>query len=210
MTLLKKLDDLFAKRQKTEILLINATIFLGIMALVYQYLFPWSEKLLKEAKAKKEAIENKINADKAYIRAMSLNGDSTYYIKQYTKTIQELKKRFHYIKAKEEYLDHKIRELSYLLYNKKKWAQFLNSLTQKAAKNRVEINYILNNFLDVTKNFGHVLEVEISCNGDFNNLISYINDIEQSDLVVDVYELSIVNKNPLETIFKVSVWGINY
>ncbi len=210
MTLLKKLDDLFAKRQKTEILLINATIFLGIMALVYQYLFPWSEKLLKEAKAKKEAIENKINTDKTYIRAMSLNGDSTYYIKQYTKTIQKLKKRFHYIKAKEEYLDYKIRELSYLLYNKKKWAQFLNSLTQKAAKNRVEINYILNNFLDVTKNFGHVLEVEISCNGDFKNLISYINDIEQSDLVVDVYELSIVNKNPLETIFKVSVWGINY
>ncbi len=210
MSLLKKIDDLFATRKRSEILLINATIFFGIVALAYQYLFPWSERLLKEAKAQKQAIESKINIDKAYLRAMTVNGDPNYYIKQYTKSIQQLKQRFRYISDKEEYLDFKIRELSYLLYNKKRWAQFLNSLTQKAAKNGVEINYILNNFLDVTKNFGHVLEVEISCNGDFKNLISYINAIEQSDLVVDVYDLSILNKTPLETIFKVSVWGINY
>ncbi len=210
MSLLKKIDELFAKRKRSEILLINATIFFGIVAIVYQYLFPWSEKLLKEAKAQKQAIERKINIDKSYLQAMTVNGDPNYYIKQYTKNIQQLKHQFRFISDKKEYLDFKIRELSYLLYNKKRWAQFLDSLTQKAAKNGVEINYILNNFLDVTKNFGHVLEVEISCNGDFKNLISYINDIEQSDLVVDIYDLSILNKNPLQTIFKVSVWGINY
>jgi len=210
MSLLKKIDDLFANRKKSEILLINATIFFGIVAVAYQYIFPWSEKLLKEAKAEKQAIESKINLDKAYLKAMTVNGDPSYYIKQYQKNINQLKNRLRYISEKESYLDFKIKELSYLLYNKKRWAQFLNSLTQKAAKNGVEINYILNNFIDVTKNFGHVLEIEISCNGDFKNLISYINDIEQSDLVVDVYKLSIINKNPLQTIFKVSVWGINY
>ncbi len=204
------MDDFFASRNKNERLLIIATIFFGIIALSYQYLFPYSEKLLKTAKTKKNAIQAKINMDKAYIKAMSVNGDVNYYIKKFMKDIEALKSRYSYISDKKDYLDYKIKELSYLLYNKKRWAQFLNSLTQKAAKNGVEINYILNKFIDATKSFGHVLEIEISCNGDFKNIISYINSIEQSDLVVDIYNLDIVDRNPLQTIFKVSVWGINY
>jgi len=210
MSLLQKIDQFFESRQPNEKRLIYITIFFGILALSYQYLFPYSEKFLKKAIKEKQDIEAKINLDKSYLAAMTVNGDQFYYVKQYQKEYENLKKTLAQINDKKEYLDHKIKELSYLLYNKKRWAQFLDSLTQKAYKNGVEINYILNNFLDVTKTFGHVLEVEISCNGDFKNLISYINDIEQSDLVVDVYELDMIGTNPLETILKVSVWGINY
>ncbi len=210
MSLAQKIDQFFENRQPNEKRLIYLTIFFGIAALSYQYLFPYSEKFLQQSKNQKKIIESKINADRAYLSAMTVGGDPFYYVKQYNKNIAALKKSFVQINDKKEYLDHKIKELSYLLYNKKRWAQFLDSLTQKAYKNGVEINYILNNFLDVTKTFGHVLEVEISCSGDFKNLISYINDIEQSDLVVDVYELQMVGSKPLETILKVSVWGINY
>ncbi len=210
MKLLRQIDQFFAERKQSEKLLIFGTIFLGIVLLSYQYIFPLTQKMLKNAKNQRDAIEAKINIDKAYIQSMSVNGDENFYIKQYARQIDTLKKQFEQINDKKAYLDAKIKELSYLLYNHKKWAQFLNSITAKAAINGVEINYILNNFLDVTKNFGHVLEIEIACRGDYKNIISFINSIEQSDLVVDVYNIHMQGARPIETIFKVSVWGINY
>ena len=210
MSLFRKIDEFFYERKPSEKRLIYITIIFGILALSYQYLFPMSEKFLKQAKEEKAKIEQKLNMDKAFLRAKTVNGDQYYYVKLYKKEIAELKNRFLAIKDKKDYLDYKIKELSYLLYNKKRWAQFLDSLAQKAAKHNVEINYILNNFLDVTKSFGHVLEVEIACEGDYKNLIAYINDIEQSDLVVDIYDLEILGDDPLQTVLKVSVWGINY
>ncbi len=208
--MLRQIDEFFAQRKKSEKYLIYASIFLGIFLASYQYLLPYTEKLLKKAKNEKRAIQAKIDVDKAYLRGITVKGDELYYIKKYTQQIEDLKKSFLAINDKKEYLDNKIKELSYLLYNKKKWAQFLNSLTQLANKHNIEINYILNNFLDVTKTFGHVLEVEISCLGDFKNTIAYVNDIEQSDLVVDVYEMKMSSNMPIETLIKVSVWGINY
>ncbi|BCD68074.1 type 4a pilus biogenesis protein PilO [Nitratiruptor sp. YY09-18] len=210
MKLLRKIDEFFSQRKSSEKYLIYATIFIGIVLLSYQYLFPMTEKMMKTALAQKNSIEAKINMDKAYLRGITVNGDELFYIKQFSLQIGKLKGRLTEIIDKKDYLNQKIKELSYLLYNEKKWAEFLNSLTQKAAKNGVQIDYILNNFLDVTKNFGHVLEVEIGCNGDYKNLISYINSIEQSDLVVDVYEIDMDGGEPIKTILKVSVWGINF
>jgi len=210
MSLSRSIDNFFQQRKPSEKRLIYLTIIFGSLALSYQYLFPYSEKFLKQAKREKERIEEKINIDKSYIRSMTVNGDQFFYIKQYNRQLNELKKNFIAINDKKEYLDQKIKELSYLLYNKKRWAQFLNSLTQKAEKNGIEIDYIINNFMDVPKSFGHVLEVEIGCKGDFKNLIGYLNSIEQSDLVVDIYQMKMLGSDPIETTIKVSVWGLNY
>ncbi len=210
MKLLRQIDQFFSERKSSEKLLIYATVFIGIVLLSYQYLFPFTEKMLKSAKAERDSLEAKINMDTSYIRAMTVNGDENFYIKQYAAQINNLKKEFQAINDKKEYLNYKIKELSYLLYNHKKWAEFLNSITAKAAQHNVDINYILNNFLDVTRNFGHVLEIEISCNGNYKNLIAFINSIEQSDLVVDIYNIHMEGAQPIETNFKVSVWGINY
>ena len=210
MSLVREIDNFFANRKKSEKYLIYAFIFLLVFLASYQYLLPLTEKILKRAKNEKRVIQAKIDLDKSYLQSVTVNGDEHYYIKVYSKRIKELKKHLIAIDDKRIYLDNKIRELSYLLYNKKKWAQFLNSLTELANKHDIEINYILNNFLDVSKNFGHVLEVEISCQGKFKNTIAYINDIEQSDLVVDIYEMNMSSSKPIETTIKVSVWGINY
>ncbi len=210
MTLFQKIDSFFESRKKSEKNIIFLTILLALGAISYQYIIPWSQKQLQHAKERKSAIEEKINLDKAYLRAMSVNGDRNYYIKKYSADLQHLHTIFLQINDKKNYLEHKIKELSYLLYNKKRWAHFLDSLALKAARHKVEIDAISNRFLDITKNFGHVLEIEISCNGAYKNLIGYINSIEQSDLVVDVYQIKMVGSNPINTTFKVSVWGINY
>ena len=209
MSLAQKIDNFFSQRKQSEKILIYTSIFILVLAIAYQYLMPLSEKFLKKERMHKEQIESKLNIDLAYLNAMKVNGDQEYYIKFYTNEIKKQKEIFKKVSQKKDYLDYKIKELSYLLYNKKKWADFLNSITHKAAKNGVDIDYIANNFLDITKNFGHVLEIEVGCNGKFQNLVGFINDIEQSDLVVDIYELEMAGANPTQLQFKVSVWGIS-
>ncbi len=210
MSLTQKIDAFFESRKGSEKYLIYFSILFGVIALSYQYLFPMSEKFMKKERSKKLQIESKLQADLMYIKAMTVNGDENYYIKVFQNQIKKLKNDFQKISDKKNYLDFKIRELSYLLYNKQKWSDFLNSLTQKAEKNSVEIDYILNSFIDVTNSFGHVLEIELGCNGDYKDLIAYLNDIEQSDLVVDVYSLRMYDSSPIKLQFKVSVWGINF
>ncbi|NPA65072.1 MAG: hypothetical protein GXO16_08880 [Epsilonproteobacteria bacterium] len=209
MSMVEKIDNYFSKRTPTEQMLIYGAIFAVIIAISVEYLVPMSETFLKKNKARKEEIEAKIKADESYLNAMKVNGDQEYYVKYYQQEIQKAKQRYLAIEDKYQYLVHKIKELSYLLYNKKRWAQFLDSITKKAYANNVDIDYISNTFLDTTQEFGHVLEIEVGCNGDFQNLIGFLNDIEQSDLVVDVYALQMEGSNPTQLQFKVSVWGIS-
>ena len=210
MSYTQKIDSYFAQRKPSEKALIYLTIASVIFLIFYQYLFPLSEKFLRTEKVKKENIERQLNIDISYLSAMKVNGDQQYYVKLYTDLIQKEKEKFLQIAAKKEYLDNKIKTLSYLLYNKRKWAEFLNSITHKAAKNGVDIDYIENSFLGIDRYFGHVLEISIGCEGDFRGLIGFINDIEQSDLVVDIYNLEMVGDNPIKSLFKVSVWGIKF
>jgi len=208
MSIVERIDNYFGQRKRSEKILLYIAIILAILAIFYQYIFPMSESFLRKERSKKDDIEKRLNIDLSYLNAMKVNGDQDYYIKFYTNQIANERKKFEMIADKKDYLDHKIKDLSYLLYNKKKWAHFLNSITQKAAKNGVDIDYIENTFLDINKNFGHVLEISIGCKGGYRNLIGFINDIEQSDLVVDIYELEMSGANPIELQFKVSVWGI--
>jgi len=210
MSVLKQLDSYLESRKSSEKVLLYLTIFALIFFLSYRYLFPLGEKILKEAKTERDRLLQKIEIDRAYLKSIAVHGDPQYSIKLASKRLENLTKKLQEIIQAEHYLDMKLKELSYLLYNKKKWAHFLDSLADKAQNHHVEIHYILNNFLDVTKNLGHVLEIEIKCSGEFQNILSYINSIEQSDLIVDIYDLQIKTPHPLTTTLKVSVWGINY
>ncbi|NPA64393.1 MAG: type 4a pilus biogenesis protein PilO [Epsilonproteobacteria bacterium] len=209
MRLLDSLDKFLEKRTKNERFLLLATIFVGSFALSYQYLLPQAMAFMKKERNKKILIESKLKRDLDYINSMTVNGDQEYYIKAFTKQIEELKKKLQELERQKEYIDLKMNELTYLLYNKKRWANFLYSITQKAYRNRVKIEYIVNTFLDITKEFGHVLEIEIGCNGNFKNLVGFINDLEESDLIVDIYALEMAGKNPTKLTLKVSIWGIS-
>ncbi|NPA63747.1 MAG: hypothetical protein GXO16_02110 [Epsilonproteobacteria bacterium] len=209
MSLTERIDSFFSRRTPTEQLLIIAAIFIVILAISFEYIAPLSESFMKKNKAQKEEIEAKIKDDRSYLKVMTVNGDPEYYVKLYRSEIEKAKQQYLAIQDKYNYLVYKIKELSYLLYNKKRWAQFLDSITKKANANGVDIDYISNTFFDTTNEFGHVLEIEVGCNGEFRDLIGFLNDIEQSDLVVDVYALEMEGANPTQLQFKVSVWGIS-
>lgn len=210
MSILRQIDNYLLAKSKNERYILYFIIFAFILFLSYEYLFPYSQKMVRQEKSVYQNLQRQINADKAYLRSITVHNDPNYYIKFYTKKIAKLKNLIQKIQNKKEYIDYKIKDLSYLLYNKKSWANFLDSLTTKAYKYNIDLDYIKNQFLDSNGSFGHVLEVEISANGDYKDLIAYINALEQSDLVVDVYSISMKGAMPIQSIMKVSVWGINY
>lgn len=207
---LEQIDLFLLSKKPSERSIIYLSIFLIFFVLSYQYLFPLTKKMVQKNKRIKHNIENNIRNDKDYIASVTINNDKEYLIKKLNIEIKKLKSDFKNIKDKNDYLDFQIHNISTLLYNEKNWAKFLDSIAYKAKKNSVDIEFISNEFIDNSKNFGHVLEIEIGCNGGFKNIIGFINSIEQSDLVVDIYSLNLQSVFNIETNLKVSVWGINY
>jgi len=100
-----------------------------------------------------------------------------------------------------------------MLFNQKNWSIFLNSITQTAEKENVDISYINNEFLNSNGNFGHVLEINLGCKGSYKDIVKFINDIEQNKLVTDIYGTNIYlddNTSEIVADINISVWGINH
>lgn len=209
-TTLQKIDQFIIKRTRREKFLIMGTLCCAFFTLSYQYIIPITSTLLKQQQQKRDNIANLLYKDIQYLQSITIQGDQNYYITFYTKQLQELKQQFESLQNKIAYLHMKLHELAPLLYNHKKWALFLNELTTKAQKNGVRLQFIHNRFLDVTKHFGHVLEITIICQGQYQNIIAFINAIEQSDLVVDIDQIHMQEKKPITAQLKISIWGIRY
>jgi len=69
---------------------------------------------------------------------------------------------------------------------------------------------ISNKFVNNQDSFGHVLEIGVDCKGGYTNMIKFMNQIEESELVVDIYNIQLESNQTINANFKVSVWGINY
>jgi hypothetical protein len=100
-----------------------------------------------------------------------------------------------------------------MLFNQKSWSLFLDSITNRAHENNVEINSISNTYVDSNGSFGHVLEVSIACQGTFGGIVKFMNDMEQNTLVTDIYRSHIfteVNGTFVNADLSISVWGVNH
>ncbi|WP_457597198.1 type 4a pilus biogenesis protein PilO [Hydrogenimonas sp.] len=208
--LLEKLDNYFEEKKETEFYL----LVLGIVAIVgfisYSYLIPITEKQLKKDLQTQRALLTKIDGEKAYLASVTVNGDQRYRIKKLQNEIAKLKIRFSDLKEINEYSDYQIQTLSELLFNERNWAKFLDSITLKAKRNHIDIALISNKFINNKDSFGHVLEIGVECQGKYRNMISFMNEIEESELVVDIYDIDLESNDTINANFKVSVWGINY
>jgi len=209
--ILEKIDIALKDKKSNELSIIYAGIFIVIAAIVYLYVLPESAQMLKDAKMQLSQIKNKINKEMNYVRFKTVNGDKFYYIKVAKEKIRNTKSKFESTIYKNGYIDNKLKELSYLLYNDVNWANFIDDIAQNAKRYHVKINYIKNKFNILNyKKVEQILDIEVDANGNFNNIIKFINSIEESKLVADVHDLKMdIDKN-IHVNFKIAVWGIKY
>jgi len=212
---LEALDAYFEPKKESEKWIVILGIAGIISYLAYAYLLPYAESVFQVSESKKKTLQKRIIKNENYLKDITVNGDRNYYIKKYDNDIRNKKQKIENIKQDIVFLDNNLNKLSDMLFNKKSWSIFLNSITKTALDENIEIVYLDNQYVDSQGQFGYVLEIGLGCKGTYKDIVKFMNDIEQNRLVTDVYSSYIYqDENNSASIINadinISVWGINH
>lgn len=211
---LEALDIYFAPKKESE----KWVLILGLAAVIaylgYELLLPYTEDMYKKSERSKKSIQKSIKDNNIYLNSITVGGDREYYVKKFDKDIVDKKKEIVNTTNKIKFIDSNLEKLSDMLFNKKSWSKFLNSITSKAEVQNVDLQYITNKYVDEHKgNFGHVLEIGLGCKGKYKNIVKFMNELEQNVLVTDIFQTdftSDTNSSNVIANIQISVWGINH
>ncbi len=202
---LHAIDTAFQGKSQKDIYMSYIMVFAIIFAFAYVFFWDSSVSTFQTTRSSVEKLHKKINIDNRFLRK---NPKSK--ITQLDAEIKKINKQMIIHKDNNAYIKSKIETISSLIYNERTWGQYLDSISKNAQKYHVKIKNFSNRYASNHKHFGHVLDISISSSGNYKNTLSFINSLEQSDLVVDIHSLSIKAQTRLNTDLNISVWGITY
>ena len=210
---LEALDLYFAPKKESE----KWVVILGVAGIIgylgYAYLLPYTENLYKKSERTKKSIQKNIADNNTYLNSITVGGDRNFYIKKFDNDIVVKNKTIVDTTDKIAFIDSNLQKLSGMLFNEKAWSKFLNSITNKAEIQNVDLQYITNKYIDEKAgSFGHVLEIGIGCKGEYKNIVKFMNELEQNVLVTDIFKTNFTSdNNSSQTVadIHISVWGIN-
>jgi len=209
---LDKIDNFFeGKKKSNEVYLIFLMVFLVFGYFSYAYFSPITDKMLQQTMRDAKAVEKKLKDEQSYLASVSRDGDEQYLIKKVKSDIESSKTTLEKTTQTNAYVDNKLKELSYLLFNDENWAKFLNSITQLAQQYAVHIKVIDNKINEPSlEKIEQILTLKVDFSGSFANTMKFMNAIEESELVVDIYEVNCTTKKNIEGQFDIAVWGMKY
>jgi hypothetical protein len=211
MSTIDKIDNYLSNKKSSELSLVFFLVFALIGFFVYSYVYPSTDRTLKNIKKSTLEMNKKVAQEEAYYRSIAVNGDKEYYIKKLKNEILTEKDLLEKTTYANGYVDNKLKELSYLLFNDKNWANFLDSIAFVAKEHKVQIASISNTFTEPNlQKIEQVLNVNIAFSGDFKNVMKFINTLEESQLVVDVNDIKLASTNTINASINIAVWGMKY
>ncbi|MBE0494882.1 MAG: type 4a pilus biogenesis protein PilO [Campylobacterales bacterium] len=209
--LFEKIDAFFESKKSSEASILMLMLGVLVAFLVYTYAFPPAEAFLNKNKRAFNQINTKVNEEQNYLASITVNGNRNYHVERLTQEIEQTKINLERITYTNGYVDSKLKELSYLLFNDKNWASFLDQIAFLAKQYNVKLLKMNNEFKEPSlQKIEQVLTVSIDLNGNFSNILRFINAIEESQLVVDIYEMSLESAQTLDGSLKIAVWGMKY
>ena len=206
--ILDKIDNYLSTKSKDESQIIMLGAALLVALLVYLIAFPPAQAFFDQKQSALNNITTKLAEADRYLLA---NNESTV-MKSQNELNQKIA-RLDMLNYQNKYIDQKLVELSQISYNEQNWAKFLDSLTKSAKENDIKVFSISSKVLsDNLAGVRPMLNVNINVEGGFHSVLKYINDIEESEMVVDVNGLDInkTSENLIGGDIKVSVWGIKH
>jgi hypothetical protein len=211
MSTIDKIDNYLSNKKSSELSLVFFLVFALIGFFVYSYVYPSTDRTLKNIKKSTLEMNKKVAQEEAYYRSIAVNGDKEFYIKKLKNEILTEKDLLEKTTYANGYVDNKLKELSYLLFNDKNWANFLDSIAFVAKEHKVQIASISNTFTEPNlQKIEQVLNVNIAFSGDFKNVMKFINTLEESQLVVDVNDIKLASTNTINASINIAVWGMKY
>ncbi len=202
---LHNIDTIFDKKNKKEIYMTYIMIFAVIFAFAYSLFWDSSFTEFKSTRSSIIQLNTKIQSDDMYLKV-----HPKALIAKLNTEIDKIKEDITLNKENNAYIKSKIETIPSLIYNEKKWGEYLDSISKNAQRYHVKIKNFTNKYAKKGKYFGHILDVSISSSADYINTLRFINSLEQSDLAVDIHTLSIKAQSRLNSDLNISVWGIRY
>lgn len=207
--LLERIDAFFKDRKQTESYFIMALPILVIGYLALDVIIPSTTQTYENAKQKMEKTTDEIAALERELNALTVNGDRMFKVKALEKEIGDLEKSTAAFNDASAYIDSQMIKVSDILFNKKTWSDFLDSISQRAKSNNLTVQSIHNEFISQEGEFGHVLEIGVNGSASFNNMLNFLANVEQSELLVDVYAMNLNATHDVNGSFQISVWGFS-
>jgi len=213
---LVKIDNYFDGKKPSEVtlMLIMALVLSGVIA--YYAVIQYAEDYYDNSMLTNSQTTDELNKVNAYLDSVSQNNDRNndrnFKINQKQNELKQRQNELADAKSMNQYFDNKLRELSYLIFNEQSWADFLDSLALLANKNNVKITKIVNTFKEPNaQKIEQILDINVSVDGNYKDIIGYINAIEESKLVVDVNGIDINSTDgKLKGNMGIYIWGMKY
>ncbi|WP_458701521.1 hypothetical protein ACKGJI_05215 [Sulfurospirillum sp. 1307] len=208
---LDKIDNYLKNKKASELSLLFLIIFVVIGFLIYSYIFPITEKQLNRTVKTHKTVQSQLAQEKAYMLSVSNNGDKNFLVKKMSNELNQEKMSLENITYANAYVDTKLKNLSYLLFNDKNWAKFLDSITYLAQEYNINLKLLNNSFFEPNlQEIKQVLTIKLEFNGDFKNILKFINKLEESKLVVDIDQITLESTNTINGSLDIAVWGMKY
>ena len=213
---LVKIDNYFDGKKPSEVtlMLMMALVLSGVIA--YYAIIQYAEDYYDNSMLTNSQTTDELNKVNAYLDSVSQNNDRNndrnFKINQKQNELKQRQNELADAKNMNQYFDNKLRELSYLIFNEQSWADFLDSLALLANKNNVKITKIVNTFKEPNaQKIEQILDINVSVDGNYKDIIGYINAIEESKLVVDVNGIDINSTDgKLKGNMGIYIWGMKY
>lgn len=216
---LEKLDAFLDTKTASEVSMYNFGALLLFAALIYFLIFPIAQNYYDDQTTQNQQITQKLFQTNSFLASVSnpqtIDGDRNYKINLRNAELLKYKKQY------QDYLDYnnhftrKLAELSSLTYNGANSSWFLNELTNLAKKYSVQINSITNKPVKyVVNQVSPVLDIGVSFNGRYKDVMRYINAIEESKLIVDInyFDLNSTSSgsDTLRSYINIAIWGMKF
>lgn len=206
-----KIDNYLKDKKSSETSILFFLLFVIVGFLSYSYIYPITDAKLKQTSRLAKDMDKKLLDETSYIRSISKDIDEAFVIKKVKQDIETSKLLLEKTTFTNAYVDNKLKELSYLLFNDENWAKFLNSITRLAQEYNIDIKLIENKINEPSiQKIEQILNLKVDFNGHFTNSVKFINALEESELVVDVYELTCLGQKNIECQVNIAVWGMKY
>jgi len=202
---LHKIDTAFKDKEKKEIYMTYVMIVAAIFAFSYFLFWDSSFENFKQKHAHVVRLEKQIAKDKRYLQR-----NPKAKIAQLDREIKKINNEMLMNKKNNTYIKRKIETIPFLIYDERAWGIYLDSISTNAQKYHLKIDQIINKYAKSGSSFGHVLDIAINTEGNFQSTLKFINALEKSDLVVDIHDFNMTAEKSLQSDFNISVWGIKY
>jgi hypothetical protein len=209
-----KIDNYFGAKSDSEASMVMGGVALIIGGLLMFAFFTDTKKYKENQESRLQTAITNLNSAQSRLNTQSGGTqDHEFTLKQKNNELRKEENKLADLRNINAHLDAKLRDSASVTFNQERWAAFLDNLSKNAETDNVKIYSIESEQKSIQGNEPQeVLKVTMDIEGKFNNVLKYINDIEESVVVVDVNGLDInaTKDSKVGGKLKISVWGMEY